>query len=186
MRARDWREPLSGPRATAFAALALLSSGCNMVLGLEDHDAFPESCGAESLTTARFSFSDDDTGHCYSLVQTDNPEDGTSFDDAKSSCGLAGGTLACVNDEAELQLIARSVPTRAWLGMNAQTNASLSFSCISGERFDPDYPAWVAGHPTMDGGGNCTFITDGLVQSSWCGAGLQNWLCELEPSTAGD
>lgn len=176
----------SGISAVALAGLVLGISGCNVVLGLEEHDEFPESCGAESLTTARFSFSDDETGHCYSLVQTDNPDDGTTFADAKSSCGLAGGTLACVNDQAELLLIAKSVPTRAWLGMNAQTNASLSFSCISGEPFNPDYPAWEAGHPTMDGGGNCAFISDGLIQSSWCGAGLQNWLCELEPAIVSD
>ncbi len=170
------------PSALAALAVALGGAGCNFVLGLEDHEGFPDNCGAASITTARFSFSDEQNGHCYTLVQSDDAMDGTNFVDARRSCAEAGGMLACVNDADELALIAKSVPTRAWLGMNALTNTELRFSCISGERFDPNYDAWVEGHPTTDGGGSCSHLDNGLVRSSSCGAGLQNWLCELEPA----
>lgn len=176
--------PLNAQRTGAIVAL-LATSGCNLVLGLEDHEDFGDNCGAESLN-ARIAFANEDTGHCYALVRSDE-EDGTDFSMAKASCAQAGGYLACVNDQTELELIGQRVATRAWLGMHAQTNTELRFSCITGERFEADYPAWAEGHPRPDmGGGNCTFVNNGLVESASCNGQLDNWLCELAPSTTAE
>lgn len=172
--------------------LSMASLGCNLVIGTEDHAAFPENCGAESLTDARVSFSDDRNGHCYSLVRAPPPEDpdmesGSLFSDARDSCTLAGGMLTCINDATELEIIAQKVPTSAWLGITAFTAANLErFQCLSGETFDPDFSAWAEGHPTSDGGGRCTILTsDGFVESSGCSHwSVEDWLCEFEPSSS--
>lgn len=177
-------------RRLASTALMMLVCGCNMLLGTEKHDEFPANCGAESLTTARFSFSDDRNGHCYSLVQQAAGEEfGPDFSTAKDSCTVAGGMLACVSDEVEHELIARNVPTNAWLGMNSLATSNLQrFTCIDGEEFRLGDPAWAPGHPNSTEGGSCTILNDGLVLSRNCGNGgnsLRNWLCEFEP-TSGD
>jgi hypothetical protein len=168
-----------------LVSMAGLVSGCNVIIGTEAHDEFPDNCGAESLTSAQASFSDDRNGHCYSRVLSDDPEEGTDFATAKDSCTAAGGALACVNDADELELITRNVTSRAWLGMNALAVSSLqSFSCITGERFEPGAGTWADGHPSSDEGGPCTVLANGRVESRGCWGGVQYWLCELEPTTS--
>jgi hypothetical protein len=170
-------------RTTLLLGVTLvILTGCNLVIGTEDHEAYPADCGAESLANAQNSFSDERNGHCYALVRTDDEENGTDFSTAKDSCTEAGGALACVNDAEELDLMARNVQARPWLGMNARAAANLeTFRCITGERFAPDFTAWADGHPNSDEGGSCTILVDGRVVSRWCGNGIDFWLCELAP-----
>ncbi len=167
-----------GQTSTTLCLVAALA-GCNLLVGSEDRDAFPDNCGAETLITARFSFSDDRNGHCYSLVQSDDADNGTDFTTAKDSCTEAGGALACIDDRVELELIGRSVPTVAWLGMNARTSADSSFSCIDGKRFNPDFNAWASEEPMSSNA--CTVVSSGFVATSGCGNGIANWLCEFAP-----
>lgn len=174
----------------AAAAPALL--GCNVIIGNEDHEAFPDNCGAEALTAARLSFSDDRNGHCYSLVRAPQPptdpmmESGSVYAEARDSCTMAGGQLACINDAPELELISQKVQTSAWLGMTAFTsNGASGFQCLSGDTFNPDFRAWAEGFPDSMGG-NCTILTsDGMIENSSCSHwGVEDWLCELEPTSS--
>jgi hypothetical protein len=162
--------------------------GCNVLIGIDEHDAFPDNCGADALSTdrvtARFSFSDDTTGHCYSLVRDQREDemgmlDPATFDKAKSLCAAAGGMLACINDRPELELIAKQVAPETWLGMNSEV-ASDGFVCLDGVPFQPDYPAWAPGEPVLVNG-NCTVLIDGQIRVKSCGNRLEHLLCELAP-----
>jgi hypothetical protein len=169
----------------ATAALAAVAStGCNAVLGLDDHEAFPANCGFELDDESQFSFVDDRTDHCYSVVRAPQNmmEMGANFEYAKNSCA-EGGYLACVNDEEEFLLMNRLVLSSAWLGMNSEASeSSLDFRCITGEPFAPDYPVWDApDFPNPDPGAQCTLLNGAAIQNTYCGQSVERWVCEFEP-----
>jgi hypothetical protein len=170
----------------ALAAMVAPLPGCNAVLGLDDHEAFPANCGFELDDEAQFSFVDDRNGHCYSLVRA--PENmmqsGANFDYAKNACAQHG-YLACLNDKVEFDLMNVRVLTRAWLGMNSQASMNvLDFTCITGEPFQPDYPVWNQQaefpFPNPDYG-SCVYLNGAAIENTSCGNALEHWVCEFEP-----
>ncbi len=172
-------------KAIGIIAIGIGCTGCNVLIGAEEYDAYPDNCGAEAITSARFSFSDEENGHCYSLVRLIQPPDengdipSTTFSDAKSQCAAGGGMLACIDDREELELIGKQVTPRTWLGVHTRPHGT-QYTCLNGEPFQPNYPAWAEGEPAEDGG-ECTNLEDGLLVASRCGGGPQHLLCELSP-----
>src|SRR5688572_20615279 len=93
-----------GMKSRAIHCLIALAAlpACNLALGLDDHERYPPDCGkALANGTPEYSFADDETNHCYSVVHfiqdIDMPmQMGATFDVADNSCVEDGGYLACV------------------------------------------------------------------------------------------
>jgi hypothetical protein len=105
-------------RSLAVVLPLLATSGCNLALGIDDHEAIPANCGVDAVETAVTGFADVRSGHCYSVAT--NP----SFDEeqcqmgnlecpnhefAANECSRAGGYLECIGDEEEIGIINQNV-----------------------------------------------------------------------------
>lgn len=163
---------MSQRRLALVSSLPALLLGCNVALGVDDHEAVPPNCGVDGLEGATAGFADVRTGHCYSVVTHTEP---ANRDFAGNACTSAGGYLACINDEAEFDLLNRNVIPSAWLGMRFMDGQPAG--CDNGESFDTELPIWRDDTP---GEAGCTVIRSAAVDDEGCGSTQESWVCELE------
>ena len=158
----------------AFLLVLLATSGCNLALGIDDHEAIPPNCGVDSLPNATKGFADVRTSHCYSVVKhTSN----ANYDFAANECIVAGGFLACVTDAEEFALLNQNVTSSAWLGMRFDGDGNPAL-CDSGESFDRALPIWAGGNTV---GGGCSIIAGAVAFPESCGSDQHDqWVCEFD------
>lgn len=163
-----------------------LSLGCNVALGIGDHEPIPPDCGVDSLTNTTMGFADVRTGHCYSVVK--NPTDVT-HPVAQNDCIVAGGYLACISDKEEFDIINQHAlhGDQMWLGMRFDSDNAVE-GCDNGEVFDASLPIW---RNNEIGGNGCTILAGGSVSGLWCDyvdqdnmEGPDGWICEFEHGEA--
>lgn len=156
-------------------------TGCNVALGISDHEPIPPNCGVDSLVNTTTGFADVRTGHCYSIVK--NSRDVT-HPVAQNDCIVAGGYLACVTDKEEFDIINQHAlhDERIWLGMRFGDGGVEG--CDNAEIFDPTLPIWRDDQLPNN---SCTELTRGAVNGSRCDwndgedyTGPDSWICEFE------
>ncbi len=154
-------------------ATILGSTGCNFILGVDDHEPVPENCGVASLEEANAGFLDVRTGHCYSVVTHSEP---ANHDFASNACVASGGYLACVTDKVEFDLLNQKVVPWVWLGMRFEGGEPAG--CDNGESFDVRLPIWQGATP---GDAGCTALDAASVIDVGCSDDTHDsWLCEFE------